>query len=368
MAGKATRRGYPDGISHSMNRSLMPLAGLYRAATLLRQQAYRRGWFKSHRLSRPVISIGNLTVGGSGKTPLVAAIAEMLLRHGYKPAILTRGYARERGPDLIVVEPHSGEAPHSRRIGDEPALLARALPQVPIVICADRYRAGRLAEERFGADVHILDDGFQHLAIERDVDVVTIDVTQELAHGALLPAGRLREPPSALTRADIIVLTRTEVQDPAPVELQVSLINPSASVFHCVTELQTLYEWDNRGSIPPADYRCKRACAFCAIGNPSAFFSDLRGWGFRLVSEIKFRDHHAYRSEDIRQLNSVAHSSGAEVLLTTEKDFMNLPPQPGFCFPVLACKVQAKISTPEIFEQALVASVALKQLPSGVAP
>lgn len=351
-----------------MNRSLMPLAGLYGAATLLRQQAYRRGWFKSRRLSRPVISIGNLTVGGSGKTPLVATIAEMLLRRGYKPAILTRGYGRDRGPDLIAVGPHSGKAPDSRRIGDEPALLARALPQVPIVICADRYRAGRLAEEYFGADVHILDDGFQHLAIERDVDVVTIDVTQELAHGAILPAGRLREPPSALTRADIIVLTRTEVQNPAPVERQVSLINPGASVFHCATELQTLYEWGNMGSIPPVDYHCKPACAFCAIGNPSAFFSDLHEWGFRLVSEIKFRDHHTYRAEDIQQLNSVARNSGAEILLTTEKDCMNLPAQPGFCFPVLACKVRTKISTAELFEQALVARVALKQLPSGVAP
>lgn len=352
-----------------MNRpSLMPLAVLYGAGTRLRQEAYRRGWFKSRRLNRPVISIGNLTFGGSGKTPLVSAVAEKLLRNGYKPAILTRGYRRERGADLLALEPQPGKAPDSRKVGDEPALLARALPQVPIVICADRYRAGRFAEEHFHVDSHILDDGFQHLALKRDIDVVAVDVTQDLMHEELLPAGRLREPVSSLERADIIVLTRTEIQDAAPMERQVGLVNPKALVFHCSTELQGLIELDGLRSVSPGENQSKRICAFCAIGNPSAFFSDLRRWGFHSVSELTFRDHHAYNAEDIERLNRLARDKGAEALVTTEKDFMNLPPKPAFIVPVLACAIRAEISETERFEQALVARVASKRLPSEVVP
>ena len=351
-----------------MNRSLMPLAGLYGAGTRLRQQAFHRGWLKSRRLSRPVISVGNLTVGGSGKTPLVAWVAETLLRHGYKPAILTRGYGRERGAGLIALEPQPTRAPDSRSVGDEPALLARALPQVPIVICADRFRAGRLAEERFGVDVHILDDGFQHFALERDIDLVAVDVTQELLHGALLPAGRLREPASALSRADMIVLTRVEIQVPSSLEQQVGRINPKAPVFRCATGLRSLIEMGGQRVTEPGDYRGKPVCAFCALGNSSAFFSDLRRWGFNPASEIAFRDHHVYSTEDIHWLNKLARDEGAAAFLTTEKDVMNLPPQPEFALPVLACAIQAEISGPERFEQALLAGLASKQLRSKAGP
>ncbi len=349
-----------------MNRSLMPLAGLYSAGTRLRQRAFHRGWLKSRRLSRPVISVGNLTVGGSGKTPLVAEVARILHRHGYKPAILTRGYGRERGPDLIVLEPKPQRSPDSRMAGDEPALLARALPQVPIVICANRYRAGQLAEEWFGVDVHILDDGFQHLALARDVDLVAIDVTQDLAHGALIPAGRLREPVSALARADMIVLTRVEIQDPAPVEKQVTQINPKAPIFKCATGLQGLVELGGRQITEPGDYCGKPVSAFCAIGNPSAFFSNLRRWGFNPIWEVAFRDHHVYTAEDIQQLNKLAGEKKAVAFLTTEKDLMNLPQQSAFDLPVLACAIQAKISDAERFEQLLLAGLARKQLRSRV--
>jgi len=351
-----------------MKRSLMPLAGLYGAGTRLRQQAFNRGWLKSRRLSRPVISVGNLSVGGSGKTPLVALVAETLLRHGYKPAILTRGYGRERGADLIVLEPEPQRVPDSRRVGDEPALLARALPQVPIVICANRFRAGQVAEERFGADVHILDDGFQHFALEREIDLVAVDVTQELLRDTLLPAGRLREPASALSRADLIVLTRVEIEDPASMEKQVGRINPKAPVFRCATGLRSLIEVGRPEGTEPGDDRGKPVCAFCAIGNSSAFFSDLRRWGFHPVSEIAFRDHHVYSTEDIQRLNNVARGKGAAAFLTTEKDVMNLPPQPAFDLPVLACAIRAEISDIGRFEQVLLAGLASKQVRSEVGP
>lgn len=344
----------------------MPLAGLYGAGARLRARAFRRGWFKSRQLSRPVISVGNLTVGGSGKTPLVIEVARILLRHGHKPAILTRGYRRKRGAEIIVLEPKPHRSPDGRIAGDEPALLARALPQVPIMICADRYRAGQLAEEWLDADVHILDDGFQHLALKRDVDIVAVDVSQELWREALLPAGRLREPVSALARADMIVLTRVEIKGPAAAGKLVSGINPTAPIFRCATGLRGLIELGRKEMTEPEDFLGKPVCAFCGIGNASAFFLDLRRWRFNPVSETAFRDHHVYSEEDIKQLNETAVNYGAAAFLTTEKDVMNLPPKAAFDLPVLACAIQAEISDAERFEQVLLAGSARKQLGSKV--
>lgn len=340
-----------------MNRSLTPLAALYGAAARLRRRAYQQGWLKSRRLACPVISVGNLTLGGSGKTPLVAAVAEVLLRKGRKPAILTRGYGRQRGADLIALEPGPHRNPDARTAGDEPALLARTLPQVPIVICADRFRAGQLAEKRFGVDVHILDDGFQHLALARDVDLVAIDVTQDVLHGAVLPAGRLREPLSALSRADIVVLTRTEIQDPAATEKQVRAIHARVPIFNCAMGLRGLAGADSGQAVEPEDYRGRPVCAFCAIGNPSAFFSDLRRWGFKPVAEMAFRDHHVYSRQDAERLNRAAREKGAVAFLTTEKDGMNLPSGLEFGLSVLACTIRAEISDAEKFEQTLLAGI-----------
>jgi len=351
-----------------MNRSLIPLAGLYGAGARLRRRAFQQGWLKSRRLSRPVISVGNLTVGGSGKTPLVAEVTEILLRNGYKPSILTRGYGRERGTDLIALEPQLQRDTDSRVVGDEPALLARMLPGAPIVICADRYRAGLLAEERFGVDIHILDDGFQHFALQRDLDLVAIDVTQDVLQDAVLPAGRLREPSSALSRADVIILTRVEIQDPASTERLVSKMHPNAPVFHCSMGLHELVAAASREAIPPKVYQGDRACAFCAIGNPSAFFSDLRQWGFNLVAEIALRDHHVYGEEDVHRLNRAAREKKASVFLTTEKDLMNVPSQLKFELPVLACAIRAEISDTQRFEQVLLAGFERKQVGSKVRP
>jgi len=368
MARYAANHRCAAALSLLMNRSLTPLAALYGAGARLRRRAYQQGWLKSRRLSCPVISVGNLTVGGSGKTPLVAEVAEVLLRHGYKPAILTRGYGRERGADLIALEPSPHRNPDPRTTGDEPALLARTLPQVPMVICADRFRAGQLAERRFGVDVHILDDGFQHLALARDVDLVAIDITQDVLRGAVLPVGRLREPLSALARADIVVLTRAEIQDPAATEKQVREINPKAPIFHCAMRLRNLVQAGSMQAVEPEEYFGKPVCAFCAIGNPSAFFADLRRWGFNPVAEMAFRDHHVYSPEDVQRLNRTAEEKGAVAFLTTEKDVMNLPPGLESGLPVLACAIRAEISEPEKFQQVLLAGIRRKQLGSKVAP
>lgn len=356
-------------LSDSMNPMLMPLAKTYGMGVQLRAHAYRRGWLKSRQLSRPVVSVGNLSVGGSGKTPLVAWIVAALLRHGYKPAILTRGYGRRRGADVIVLGPRAGRTASSRDVGDEPALLAQMAPQVPILICADRYRAGRLAEERFGVDVHVLDDGFQHFALHRDLDLVAVDVTQRLSDGALLPAGRLREPCSALKRSDLILLTRAEIQDAGPVEDQIRLINPRAKIFRSSTALQGLVEVANHRLAAPEVYAGQPMCAFCGIGNPRAFFTDLGRWGFTVGAQVAFRDHHVYGVTDVERLQAVARNSGATALLTTEKDLMNLPRDRKFELPVLACAIQLEISGAAAFEEGLLSKLSLarrERAPSAV--
>ena len=340
-----------------MNHLLKPLSDVYGWGVRQRESAFRRGWLKSRRLGRPVISVGNLSAGGSGKTPIVALIAEILLRYGYRPAILTRGYRRERGASLLALAPQQERSPDPRKTGDEPALLARKLPAVPILVCSDRYCAGRYAEKCFGADVHILDDGFQHFALARDLDLAAVDVTQELSDGALLPAGRLREPPTALARADMIVLTRVELQNPAPLERFVRSINPRAQIFHCSTALRALNKVGGNQTKPPETYRGVPLCAFCGIGNPQGFFSDLRGWGYTISSEAIFRDHHLYTEKDLEQLLKKARACSAVAMITTEKDVMNLPSKWKSEIPILACVTQADISDREAFEQAIFAKL-----------
>lgn len=336
-----------------MNPLLLPLSAGFRLGVAVRQAAYKHDWFKTRRLARPVVSIGNLTVGGTGKTPLVASVANILLRRGWKPGILTRGYGRGSKSEMIVVSPGEGRVADAAEIGDEPALLARALPQVPLVICADRFRGGQIAEERFHVDVHILDDGFQHLALARDVDVVALDSTQPLSDGNLLPAGRQREPLSALGRAQIVMLTRMDSADPPSLEELVLKVHPAAKIFRSRTELKG---WANALSGEPASVdrvRTQEVAAFCGIGNPRAFFADLRRWGFRLVAEDAFPDHHVYTGDEIRRLVDGARRNGAAALLTTQKDAVRFSPEWAPQLPIWACEIEAQIPNSEEFERTL---------------
>src|SRR2546428_1442900 len=231
----APAKGSQSKIANPKSKMLAPLAAAFGLGVALRGGAYRRGWLKTRRLNRPVVSVGNLTLGGTGKTPLVEFLTKCLLKRGRKPVILTRGYGRRDSGRIIALEPGPGRVADPREVGDEPALLARVLPEAPIIVGADRYQAGRLAEERFDVDVQVLDDGFQHLALARDLDVVVLDTTQQLS--GLLPAGRQREPCSAPARAGLVLLTRVELGDPGPLEEPVERINPRARDFPSRLEL-----------------------------------------------------------------------------------------------------------------------------------
>jgi len=347
----APAKGSQSKTPNPKSKMLAPLAAAFGLGVALRAAAYHRGWLKTRRLNRPVVSVGNLTLGGTGKTPLVEFLTKCLLKRGRKPAILTRGYGRREGAAIIALKPGPGRVADPREVGDEPALLARALPEAAIIVGADRYQAGRLAEERFDVDVHVLDDGFQHLALARDLDVVVLDTTQQLS--GLLPAGRQREPCSALERADLVVLTRVELGDPGPLEELVERINPRARVFHSSTELCRLIEVTSGRTYPSGAFQGERIHAFCGIGNPKAFFAGLRRWGFAVAAETAFRDHHVYSGEDVKKLLTRFRESKAAALVTTEKDAMNLPPMPKLDRPVVACAIQIKLNGEEAFEEAL---------------
>jgi len=268
---------------------------LYGAAVGARNRLYDRGTLRSHILRGPVISIGNLSVGGAGKTPFVILLGELLKSRGVKFDVLSRGYGR-RTRGVLLVDPGGA----SKQFGDEPLLIARRL-EVPVVLGEDRYEAGKLAEAKFGPQLHLLDDGFQHRALARDFDIVL--VTPDDARDRLLPSGRLREPLSALFRADAIVLTGGA--EAASFPLDGKLI------------------WRVRRGIVPTNVSA-RPVAFCGIARPQNFMLQLRKAGIEPAAEAIYRDHHAYSEKDIRDLLALKANSAADGFITTEKDAINL--------------------------------------------
>jgi tetraacyldisaccharide 4'-kinase len=272
-----------------------PLASVYGGVLGTRNALYDRGWLRARSLQGPVISVGNLSAGGSGKTPFVILLGELLKEREVRFDVLSRGYGRNtRG--VLLVDP--GGLP--RDFGDEPLLIARRL-QVPVVVGEDRYAAGRFAESRFGGQVHLLDDGFQHRGLARDFDIVL--VTPEDARDRLLPAGRLREPLRGLQRADAVVLASGAAAETFP--------------------LAGKTVWRVRRGIVPQNVP-DRPVVFCGIARPQNFLLQLRAAGIDPVAEALFRDHHAYTEKDVRDLLELRRRSEAGGFVTTEKDAVNL--------------------------------------------
>lgn len=295
------------------------LAALYGALARRRRARFALPTSR-RRLARPVISVGGLTVGGSGKTPTVAALARLLQERGERSVILSRGYARRRPRDgVVVVSDAEGVLVPTAESGDEPQMLARALPGVPVLVAPDRHVAGRLAERRFGATVLLLDDGFQHLALARDVDLLVVG--PEDLDERLLPFGRLREPLDAARWADAIV-----VSGPADEASRVGEALGVATVFRAVAGYAPLAPVAQGGVVEvPAG---ARVAAFAGIARPYRFFDALRARGFDVVMARRFRDHHAYSPRELRAIAEAAQAAGADAIVTTEKDAVRLPPPP----------------------------------------
>ena len=272
-----------------------PLTGLYGAGIALRNKVFDSGLLSPRRLGQPVVSVGNLSAGGTGKTPFVIALGELLKERGIQLDVLSRGYGRKsRG--VRVVDPH-GSASDS---GDEPMLIARKL-EVPVVVGESRYEAGRTAEQKFQTQMHLLDDGFQHRSLARDFDIVLMAPGD--FEDRLLPSGRLREPFSSLRRADAIVL-------PAGLVVEQSVL-AAIPVWRMTREISL-------SGVTPSPI------AFCGLARPTQFFAQVRATGVTPVAEVIFRDHHAYDKRDIERLLAMQRELGAGGFLTTEKDVINL--------------------------------------------
>ncbi len=271
------------------------LSSIFAAGVQLRNGLYDRGVLRSRRLTGPVVSVGNLSVGGSGKTPFVLLLGESLRARGVKFDILSRGYGRKT-KGVMLVDP----AGTSQDFGDEPLLIARRLG-VPVIVGDDRYEAGLFAEDRFGPQLHLLDDGFQHRSLARDFDIVL--VTPEDTRDSLLPGGRLRESARNLSRADAIVLTSGVSGDSFPLDGKMV--------------------WRARRGILPEDVP-PRPVVFCGIARPKNFLLQLRTAGIEPVAEAFYRDHHPYTQRDIQELLKLRQQSEAGGFVTTEKDAINL--------------------------------------------
>jgi tetraacyldisaccharide 4'-kinase len=301
---------------------------LYRYLTAARRRYFQAHPHRQRRLDAPVVSVGNLSVGGTGKSPVAAEIARMLVKQGEKPAILSRGYGRANPVDGVVVvgDGRGTILPQSDlgMTGDEPMMLARSVPEAAVLVCTDRHLAGKLAETRLGCTVHLLDDGFQHLQLARDVDLLVVP-PDELNDGRTLPFGRLREPLEAAALADAVLVPVDSPEDAVADDIARRLRIPYGFGFR-----RSLGE---PGAIPASENRASqwahdstRVFAVAGIARPERFFSDLQHAGWRVVGERRFRDHHRFSASDVQTIATRAREAGADVILTTEKDAMRWPP------------------------------------------
>lgn len=306
--------------------ALMPLGLLYGAAMRARTALYKRGVLQSFDLGAPVISVGNITTGGTGKTPVVAWIAEALSGYGLRVCILTRGYGRTDESRRVLVSDGSSVLSNAEEGGDEPFMLAEMLRgRAAVISDRNRVRAAEWAREHLRSEVFLLDDGFQHLRVKRELDIVTVDATNPFGGGRLLPQGRLREPLRSLRRADLIIITRSEqARDISALKREVEHLSGRKKIVISRTRTGAVRPLGHAPVGPLSAPNAYRMGAFCALGNSQAFFRHLERTGFDLTFTRAFADHHAYTQSDVESITREALGRGAEALLTTAKDAVKL--------------------------------------------
>ena len=300
--------GEAVGCVPALARAALFTASLgYSIAVAMRNRAYNRDWIKVHRLAVPVISVGNLTTGGTGKTPVVIMIVRQLRSMGARPAVLTRGYKALPG----------GES-------DEVLVLRHECPDVPVIVDADRIRGGETAIRQYGADVLVLDDGFQHRRLSRSMNLVVVDATRPLGIPGMIPRGTWREPPGSLARATHVMLTRCEQIPQNLADVASQLLSQYVGPRHILQQrLRVTGVFDSGGA--RWDLCGRRVLAFAGIGNPENFLSTLELAGARPVVGCWFGDHHHYDFQrDFAALEDVTRRRGIDIWVTTLKDFVKL--------------------------------------------
>lgn len=321
---------------HPLLRVLLwPISLIYGAAVRARVWMFQKGWLKKKRLKGTVISVGNLTVGGTGKTPMVIWLAENFLAEGKRVAILSRGYRGSNGSS------------------DEIELMKfRLQDRVTFGVGKDRFAEGQRLESRQPVDIFLLDDGFQHLQLARDLDLLLVDSSRPLRNQSLLPGGRLREPLSAIHRADIVVFTR--VNDQLSLKRAIQEF-PQFPIFPASTQLMRYRRMtaDQQSLEPAIELPPQPVFVFCGIGNPEAFFADADRWGNVIAGRAAYRDHHFYSAADIRRLEDSAKAAGARSFLTTEKDSQNLGDLRFSALPIFYCEIEMRVADKPAFQAAL---------------
>ena len=345
MKGHSMQGWRNPSVIEGLQKTLSPLSPLYEKILAARAALYNLGLFGSRRLPRPVISVGNLITGGTGKTPLVIYIVEALSREGVRLAVLSRGYggtARER---VNLVSDMERVCLGPREAGDEPVLMAKALPGTPVLVGKNRFALGEEAIRRFPVDCLILDDGFQHLPLKRDANLLLLDGVNPFGEEQCLPGGNLREGIQAIHRADIIVLTGRATEE---TRARVVSLVPDKPLFtvrfvpgcvrpHGSEQLEAL-----------STIRDRRVMAFAGIARTERFFDSLGEAGAIIVGERSFPDHHPYTSKELEWIVREGREKGADYLVTTEKDLVRLP-SPSLSPPLLALGLKTEMENGQAF-------------------
>jgi 3-deoxy-D-manno-octulosonic-acid transferase len=308
---------------------------------------YQSGMVKPKKLNAKVISIGNITLGGTGKTPLVIYLSQKLKEKKLKVAILTRGYKRKKRGSVELVGENKNKIPWAE-VGDEPYLLTARLHDIPVIVSKDRRSSGAYAERKYQAEVLVLDDGFQHWKLSRDLDLMVIDATNPFGNSKLFPAGILREPLSSLRRADIFVLNKADqVLNKENLIRVIRAYNQDAPIIESVYEINSIEGWPDHSLIEEKTWEAKKSLAFSGIGNPVSFEESLKRLKIEVLKHYGFPDHFFYQKKDILNLEKEASKLGADFMITTEKDSVRIPMMNELKIPIYVFKIDLVITKGE---------------------
>ena len=309
--------------SNGITFLLRPVSLIYGLAVQLRLIAYKIGLFSIKSLPTYVISVGNITTGGTGKTPFVAMLADWASGNGFRVGILSRGYKRKRGHRSLIVSNGKKVLASVVEAGDEPFLLAKKLPSVPVLIAKKRYRIGHLALRLFNSELLLLDDGYQHLSLNRDLNIILLDAKRQFGNRSLLPLGPLREPIEQTKRADLIIITRCT--DEHPGDDLVDFLQrkfPERPIFRSGHFPDQVVFPLVGNTYPPNFLSGKKVVAFAGLANPDDFLEMVKGLGAHVIHFEAFSDHHPFTEDEIEELASWMRRSDGDFLLTTEKDWV----------------------------------------------
>jgi tetraacyldisaccharide 4'-kinase len=323
----------------------------YHLIIIFRNWLYDKKIFAVVKLPCPVISVGNITAGGTGKTPCVIMLAHMLQAHGFRPAILSRGYGGKNKKSLNIVSDGKNILVDSETAGDEPFLMAQSLTDIPIIIGPKRIKTGRVAINRFGADVLICDDAMQHRQIFRDINLVLLDGNDPISNGHVLPRGKLREPIAGLKRASAFLLTRTdEAPEAGYIDNKITQIG-NIPIFTSVHKLKDVIKGDFSDKWPISNLAGKKVCAFCGIARPDSFKNSLLAAQAYILSFDAFPDHHNYNWDELEIIKTKFYNCKADLIITTQKDAMRLQNFAKFLNKIYMMRIEMEITpSRELFD------------------